>query len=274
MDLNKPMSILLIEDDIQECTKFENYAKNRNDIRIVGITNSSDEGINLVKNHLPEVVILDLELHKGTGSGLNFLNELQEIKINLRPFIIVTTNVTSEIIFTHARHHGADYVFSKKQVDYSIEMAINLALTLRKTNHSLSYKTSLNNNEKTNNIESPEELKNRIIEKIEIEMDLIGVPNNLRGRTYLIDGIHFLLTYDPKNKDTKNETVMEHLSRIHHRSGGSISRSILTAIRNTWERSPIEDLQLHYTDRIDHNTGLPTTTDFLTFYAKKIRKTI
>jgi ActR/RegA family two-component response regulator len=70
MEKNNPMRLLLIEDEVGECIKFKDCANRRTDITFVGMTDSCEEGINRVKTLLPEAVILDLQLVKGSGSGL------------------------------------------------------------------------------------------------------------------------------------------------------------------------------------------------------------
>lgn len=58
------ISILLVEDDKDTCTLFENYIKTRHDVTLVGITNSSSEALEYTKKLLPNAIILDLELHE------------------------------------------------------------------------------------------------------------------------------------------------------------------------------------------------------------------
>jgi len=45
-----------------------------------------------------------------------------------------------------------------------------------------------------------------------------------------------------------------------------------TAINYAWRISPVEDLILHYKARINYETGVPTPTEFIYYYADKIRK--
>lgn len=76
---SKPMKLLIIEDDIVDCNNFINCVKKRNDIEIVGITDSDIEGLKYVKTKSPEGIVLDLELNNSvTGSmdSLGFLTEL------------------------------------------------------------------------------------------------------------------------------------------------------------------------------------------------------
>ena len=52
----------------------------------------------------------------------------------------------------------------------------------------------------------------------------------------------------------------------------SISRAMQTAINYAWRISSIDDLMTYYTARINHQTGVPTPTEFVYYYADKIRK--
>ena len=64
------ITVLLVEDDVEECNELQNYADSVNDVNLVGITNNSDEALEMVQAFLPDVVLLDLELHlAATGSS-------------------------------------------------------------------------------------------------------------------------------------------------------------------------------------------------------------
>ena len=56
----------------------------------------------------PDAVILDLELHRGGGSGLDFLKKVQEAALDHPPYILITTNNISAITHKTARELGAD----------------------------------------------------------------------------------------------------------------------------------------------------------------------
>mgnify|MGYP001026746908 FL=1 len=262
MNTEKPMSILLIEDDEFEVKEFLEYLKTRNDAEIIKHTNSSYEGIKDTKTYVPEGIILDLELHKGEGSGISFLEELQKTKLEFRPLIVVTTNVSSNIVYNHIHDLGTDFIFYKKQSDYSPEMVINSMVSLRETiyhNQTNIVKTTT---------ETPIEHENRIKDKINNELDLIGVANHLKGRKYLFDAILYLLENDEKN----NDSVFYYLSNEFKVGNSSISRAMQTAINYAWRISSIDDLMTHYTARINHQTGVPTPTEFIYYYADKIKK--
>lgn len=267
MNENKPMSILLIEDDIAECIKFKDFANNRTDITFVGMTGSSDDGIKYVKTRMPEGVILDLELHKGKGSGLQFLSELNNLNIGFRPIVIVTTNSLSNVVYNYVHDIGADLIFYKRQADYSPNIVINTLLALRKSLYTVQRDRLPNDLQTT---ESPEERRMRISERIDTELNLIGISVRYKGRLYLQEAIFLLLNKD-KNS---SEAILYQIAERRKNSYSSVIRAIQTAINNAWYISSIEDLQKYYTARININTGVPSPTEFIHYYADKIRKTI
>lgn len=257
-----PMTLILIEDDVKECKLFEDYVKTRKDVKFIGITDSDIEGIEYAKNNTPEGIILDLELHKGKGSGLNFLMKIKELELSYKPKIVVTTNVFSDSVYNYVHENGADIIFYKKQENYSVETVINTLFILRnvKDNSNIS-KTIVLEKENETDI---------ISEKINAELNLIGIGPHLQGKKYLYDAIYYLL----QKNETTNGTVIQYLVKKYKRSNSTISRAMQNAILHAWRISAIEDLTTHYTARINYQTGVPTPTEFMYYYADKIKKII
>lgn len=264
--ISKPMTLILIEDSIEECNAFKKYAKSRKDIYFVGITDSDIEALEILKEYKPEGIILDLELNKGRGNttGFNFLNNVKKMNLKTMPKIIVTTNVYSESVYDYLHENGVDLVLYKKQVNYSVQNVINTLLVLRNI--------GTNVIKEPNNIELLEERNDIISKKINKELDLIGVGTHLQGRKYLYDAIYYILQED----EEKNSriTVIQYLVKKYKRSNSTISRAMQNAILHAWRISSIEDLTLQYTAKINYETGIPTPTEFIYYYADKIKKSI
>ena len=269
MNQAKPLSLVLIEDDLAECVKFKDCVNRRGDAVFVGMTSSSFEGINLVKNYLPEGVVLDLELHKGSGSGLQFLESISATKLGLRPIIVVTTNTTSNVVYNTAHVSGADMIFYKGQAGYSVDMVINTLQALRKSLQCAQPQQGMLPGD-IQSIETPAELKTRLTDRIDTELDLIGINHRLKGRAYIEEGVYLLLIAEKGSDDS----VIRQLALTYKHSYTTISRAIETAINDAWKSSPIDELQMHYTAKINYHIGVPTPTEFLYYYADKIRKTM
>lgn len=259
-----PMKLLLIEDDKNECNKFVEFANKSDEIEFVAITNSAEEGLKLYKRHSPEGIILDLELNEGQGSGFDFLKGLQNLKLERKPKIVVTTNVFSDSVYDYLHESKVDFIFYKKQENYSIEKVINTLLLLRE------YKNKEREIPVSNENDDEEELK-MISDKVDKELDIIGVSPHLQGRKYLHDAILYLLTSE--SKDSKI-SITQYLTAKYKKPDSTISRVMQNAIIYAWRISSIEDLSEHYTAKINHETGIPTPTGFIYYYVEKIRKTL
>ena len=131
----KPMTILIIEDDVDACNKFRECAKRRNDIQIVKITDSDIDGLEYAKEKRPEGIILDLELNNssnGNVSSMGIVSKLRKISPNYEPVIIVTTHVNSKRTYEILHRDNVDLIMYKEQANYSSENVFNTLLTYRK----------------------------------------------------------------------------------------------------------------------------------------------
>lgn len=260
---NKPMKLLLIEDDSIECNIYKEISKTRKDIEFVAITGSDIEGLKYVKEFMPEGIILDLELNKGngTGTGFDFLTNLKKLNLPTMPKIIVTTNICSDSVYEFLHQSGVEFIFYKKQNNYSQENVINTILLLRGYKNKITVQTQA----------VKEENKNVISEKINKELDLIGISTHLQGRKYLHDSILYIIENENSNHKI---TVIQHLVSKYKKSNSTISRAMQNAILHAWRISPLEDLNTYYTAKINYETGIPTPTEFIYYYADKIKKEI
>lgn len=68
--------------------------------------------------------------------------------------------------------------------------------------------------------------------------------------------------------------VIQHLTKVHKKSGNTITNGIQNAIIHAWRVSSIEDLLEHYTARVNYETGIPTPMEFIYYYVDKIKKII
>jgi len=266
LDNDRAMRLLLIEDEAADCLRFSECAKRRTDIMFVGMTDSCEEGIQMVKALLPEAVILDLQLVKGEGSGLQFMERLKEETLSFYPLVVVTTSNESEAVYRRVEELGADWFFRKTQRNYSPDFVINTLLSLRK---SISAKQEGGAPIDRQAILSPEERETRIYKRIDAELDLIGIRGRLKGRIYLSEGIYFQII-----SEKAFGSVIEQVALKHKHSYGTIAKVMQTAINNAWRDAAPGELEPYYTARIRASTGVPTTSDFIHYYADKIRRSI
>jgi len=265
MNNEKPMKLVLIEDDVSACKAFIDCTNSRKDIIFVGMTDDSDEGLEFVKNKLPEAVILDLELNWGSGSGSEFLRKLNKLDLDIRPIIVVTTRNRSEMIQNqlHSKY-GIEWIFCKEQSSYSPDMVIEQLLDLRP----FLYKQQKGINPDLRTLETPEELKIRILERIDAELNEFGISPKYKGRVIAQEAIYRLIG---KKNSGDSEKVFNDLAKERKTHYNNIVRPIQTAISDAWDNTDdIDRLLKVYTAPVRKDIGAPTPTEFIHYYANKI----
>ena len=256
----KPMSILLLEDDISTINDFKNYINSREDVKLIAETNSCEEALNLVGKLKPEAVIVDLELQDGSGSGFDFLVKLKSLTNGNSPLVVVNTNVYSSTIYKNLHNGFANLIFYKQQKDYSIEMVINTILFSR-TYDENSYDII---------VKSTEEDKQKRLEKlVDSELDKFKINYKYKGRNYIKEALIFMLNQEQSKLE--EVSVLQYVGSLHHMYPDSIGRGIQTAINNVWKNTPVEDLEVLYTSVVRSSSGTPSSVEFVTYLYNKIR---
>ena len=255
----KPMKILIIEDDISACNEFKKRAKKQNDVEIVATTDSDIEGLKYIKEKEPEGIILDLELNNssnGNVTSLGLVPELKKLKYN--PVVIVTTHVNSERTYEILHRNGVDLIMYKEQANYSCDNVFNTFLTYRHIEP-----------ETPAIIDVEEENKeDRISKYINRELDLIGIPTKMKGRSYIHDAVIYIIMHEKED----DVNVIRYMTKKHQRSESTITNGIQNAISHAWGKSSIEDLEKYYTLTVNYKTGEPTPMELVYYYAEKIKK--
>lgn len=265
MSKDRPITILLVEDDKEDCELMRNHINTREDVKLIGIANSPDKALDSIKTYMPDAIILDIELNSGKGSGLEILKEMKSIEMDFKPIIVITTNIVSKTVYEYAHENGADMIFHKLKEDYSADLVIRNILLLTEAVSSRKNTSNLNHK----NTETLSDYRNRISDRINRELDLIGISSHLVGRKYIHDSILYIL----ENNDNK-ENVFLHLAKHYKKGKSTIGRSIQTAIEHAWRKTSVEDLEKYYTTAVNYNTGIPTPTELIYYYVEKIKKSI
>lgn len=260
----KPMKILIIEDDIDDCNKLINCAKNRTDIEIVAVTDSDVDGLRYVKTLKPEGIVLDIELNNsktGNTDSLNFMIDLKDLKLNYNPIVIVTTHVNSKRTYDVLHRKGVDLILYKDNQQYSPNYVFNNFINLR------------SNDVNVDNVKSVEETlkdeKSKISVCINKELANVGITSKLKGKTYIYDAIMYLI-----ENENNSLNIVTYLSNLHKKSATTITNGIQNAIYHAWRVTPIEDLTKYYTARVNYETGVPTPMEFIYYYKDKIKEMI
>ena len=260
----KPMKILIIEDDINDCNNFINCVKNRNDVEIVAITDSDIDGLRYAKTLRPEGIVLDLELNNsssGNVDSLDFVTDLKELKLDYTPIVIVTTHINSKRTYDVLHRNGVDFILYKDHPKYTANLVLNHFVNMRQSEVSINDKKSVEDELK--------DRKSKISSCINSELELIGITSKLKGKQYIHDAILYLI-----ENENENSNLIAYLSKIHKKSATTITNGIQNAIFHAWRITPIEDLTKYYTARVNYETGVPTPMEFIYYYKDKVKTMI
>ena len=257
--MERPLTILLIEDEPQECQELIQYIESINEVRLVGVINNSKKALDYAVDTQPDAIILDLELHKGYGNGISFLQALHEKKLPFPIYVLVTTYNLSSVTHESVRKNGADFIMLKSQEDYNAKTVIDFLSSL---------KTIIQNNKKAidfcNTSEMLEVRKRREKTRVIRELEYIGISPSTTGRKYLIDSILHIVNEEAGS-------LLTTISKKYCKTEASVERAMQNAIDKAWRTTHIFDLEKYYTPRIKSARGVPTIMEFIYYYGEKIK---
>lgn len=259
LHMDRDLLVLLVEDDPSACMEFVEYIENKEGISLVSVTNNAHRATELIQNFSPDALILDLELHLGGGNGLQVLQELNQTDNAWKPYILVTTNNSSSVTHESARKLGADFIMSKHQAGYTPQEAVNFLFLIKDGIFRRRERLSI-----PKEMEAPEIQNKKISRKIIVELNRVGISTKAIGYQYLIDAILLAVKRPVPN-------ICSQIGQKYGKSSASVERAMQNAIAKAWQTTPIEDLLQFYTAKINSEKGTPTITEFIYYYATKIK---
>lgn len=250
--------ILLIEDDVENCNALKEYIEPLDDVKLIGISNNVEAALSLTKEYMPDAVLLDLELHQGSGTGLDYLANVKKLENFKYPFILIITNNTSEVTLSYARKLGADFIMTKYNSDYSAKSVVEFLRSMKNIIQTPNYDSAT-----PPPSASTAHHETLILDRIHREFDLIGINTKVLGYDYLAEAV-ILYMQNPNVNLTK--TIGERRGK----SAPSIERAMQNAICYAWRHTSPEELEAHYKAFIRSDRGMPTLMEFISYYARKV----
>ena len=258
--MEKTLTVLVVEDNQDECNKLVQLIDSLDDINLAGVTNNVHKALEYVKDYLPDAVILDLELQRGNGNGIWFLEALKEMSTGFLPYIIVTTYNVNYLTHECARQLGAGFIILKNKKDYNAVSVINLIQSLKE--NILVLRNITRGREGTSD-EALYVIRKRQKARIAVEIDRIGISPKALGRNYLVD---FIL-----QRIGGHSNHIEKIAQKSLKTNTSVERAMQNAINKAWSTVHPDDLAQYYTAPIHSDRGVPTVMEFISHYADKIK---
>lgn len=258
----KRIDLLVIEDDEGTCLAYEEYCKDREDVFLIGTSAYIDEALKVTEEFKPNAVVVDLELKKSQGSGFEYFIRMNEIHLEVKPYFLVVTNNISETTYAVARNLGADFIIAKAKPDYSVAYVVNFLRSIIDSIPDMKPQHETSSRAIKKRIE--EDYNRRMVKKIGMELDIIGINPRFKGRNYLRDAIEMIC-------QKEQPYICNELGKKYGKTPASVERAMQNAIDRAWNSTDITTLEEHYRAYINPKKGVPTLTEFIYYYANKVK---
>ncbi len=107
---------IIIDDSPDDVTKTQAIAERFRNLSFVGSANSYDEGVNLILEHQPHLVILEIDpSDKKSNLSLSFINELYRY-LSVVPKIIITT-AKKDLAYEALKYEVVDYLLKPLDIN-------------------------------------------------------------------------------------------------------------------------------------------------------------
>lgn len=259
------INIMLVEDDADICEGYRFALYHNDEMKIVYETDSEQDGVNFLREHAVDVVILDLELREGDGTS--FLDQLKDLNIE-KPFIMVVTNTSSNIMLNLVRQNGADYIYQKSNLSYSPVKILSLVKKV------MPYKRLVNAGRDVLQTERDWEEENDRVTKRRLSQELteLGFRASHIGTLYLQELLFLTVSGKQRMSKSKLGELYAMVGKKYKTSDRNVEHAVRTAIENTWKTSSVSCLQRNYPFVWDENKGKPTNREFIANMTEHLRK--
>lgn len=246
-----------IADDNRELVHImQDYLNEQHDIEVIGVAFDGRKCIELMDEHDPDILILDIIMpHK---DGLAVLQTLREKKANNFPHIIMLTAFGQEEVMRKAVEYGATY-FILKPFDFD---------------HLIDKIREINGEEKKLDLMEPSKPARKEKDNIEAYvtgiMHDIGVPAHIKGYLYLREAITMVYN-DIELLGSITKILYPEIAKKYNTTASRVERAIRHAIEVAWNRGNIDSITELFGYTVNVSKAKPTNSEFIAMVADKLR---
>ncbi len=249
------IEVLLVDDNREFCHLLEDYIENNDNFKVVGMAHNGNEGLELIKEKEPDVLILDLIMPHLDGIGV--MEEMSELDFEKDIKTIVLTAFGQEDITKRVVELGANYYIMKpfdlsKLID-RIKQMVNSSL----------------DSESDYVIAANTEKKVDIDVRITEIMHKLGVPAHIKGYLYLREAIELVIN-NIELLGAITKELYPTVAKKFNTTSSRVERAIRHAIEVAWERGNEDELNRYFGNTITKDSK-PTNSQFIARIADKLR---
>ncbi len=246
--MNK-IKVLVIDDNELFVDNIKKYFSSHAVIEVVDAVYNGKDGLSLLERKEYNLVLLDLVLRE--MDGITLLEELIKREISTR--IIVITSFSSPEIIRKVSSFGIKYYLLKP---FDLEILENKIIEYA--------------NEELSDYKVIDLYYSTIQLSIIKLLHELGVPSNIKGYTFIKEGI-YLIYKDPSLSNTITKRLYPEIAKKYHTTASCVERAIRHAIEISWNRANINLMEEVFGYSIDIEKAKATNSEFIVTLADKLR---
>lgn len=247
----KSIRLMIADDNREFCELLKEFIHQQEDLNLISIANNGLEALQMIKEHSPDIVVLDIIMPHLDGIGV--LEKLVSDDTVHKPKVIMLTAFGQESVTQRAVELGADY-YILKPFDFNV-----LATRIRQLAEGINVAQYIN----------PVKPKNLDIAVTNIIHEM-GVPAHIKGYHYLREAILMVIS-EVNLLGAVTKELYPMIAMKYQTTPSRVERAIRHAIELAWDRGNIEMMTKFFGYTINLERGKPTNSEFIAMVADKLR---
>ena len=240
---------VMIADNTEEfCMALTAALQHSEGFQVLCTARDGEQAIKLVKEHKPDILVLDLMLSK--QDGLSVLKAISNME--RKPVTLATSRFVTDYVASAAANLGVRYLMLKP---CDMSAIVERLEEIRGAGTQPKFQQSGKN--------SIETMVTGIIHEI-------GVPAHIKGYQYLREAIIIAVNdMDVINAITK--VLYPQVAKTFQTTPSRVERAIRHAIEVAWDRGDLDTLQRFFGYTVSNTKGKPTNSEFIALIADKLQ---
>jgi two-component system response regulator (stage 0 sporulation protein A) len=250
--------VALADDNREFAELLKEYLSSQSDIEVIGVAYNGGEVIDLLKECVPDVLVLDIIMPHLDGLGV--LEQIQNLNIQPVPKIIMLTAFGHENITQRAVELGASYYILKP---FDMEVLTHRIRQMQGIVSTPTRKSSSNGQLQTTR-------GNHLDANITSVIHEIGVPAHIKGYLYLREAIT-MVYYEVDLLGSITKALYPRIAEKFNTTPSRVERAIRHAIEVAWSRGNMDSIRNLFGYTINVSKAKPTNSEFIAMVADKLR---
>lgn len=257
-------SVLIVDADSEFADTLGLRVIEHNNLYLCGKVYSGDAVLPVVKEKMPDIIIMDLTLP--ALDGISVIRMLQK-DLKYKPIIIITSAYSNDM---------QRYLINDIPNAYFVRKPISCEHLLDRAGELVKAATGLYAKAAGENIDAERAFyrilkynnEDSTFKRVTNLLHDLGVPAHLTGYGYLREAVCMVID-NPMLVNHMTKQVYPTLADRHGKTTASIEKAIRTAVEVSWNRGKVEILEEIFGFTVNMQKGKPTNTEYIAMLADR-----